>query len=46
MGIAVAVQPGGRYHTYWTLELGERYVARGGGRDGPNAGPAIMFGGR
>jgi hypothetical protein len=46
MGIAVAVQPGGRYHTYWTLELGERYVPRGGGRDGPNAGPAIMFGGR
>lgn len=43
MGIAVAIQPGGRYHTYWTLELGERFVPRSGG--GPGAGPARMFGG-
>ena len=31
MGIALAIQPGGRYHTYWSLELGERYVPPAGG---------------
>ncbi len=45
MGIAVAVQPGGRYHTYWSLELGERFVppARGAG---PGPGPGLMIFGR
>ena len=39
MGIAVAIQPGGRYHTYWSLELGERYVPPPADRRGPGAGP-------
>ena len=38
MGIALSVQPGGRYHTYWSLELGERYVPRAGDL-GPGPGP-------
>jgi hypothetical protein len=42
MGIALAIQPGGRYHTYWALVLGEPFVPRGGG---PVGGPAVMFGG-
>jgi uncharacterized protein YkwD len=47
MGIAVAVQPGGRYHTYWSLELGERYVPPAGGPmgPGPGPGPTISIGG-
>ena len=45
MGIAVAIQPGGRYHTYWSLELGERFVPPPGGMPaGPNAGPLMIFG--
>jgi uncharacterized protein YkwD len=47
MGIAVAVQPGGRYHTYWALELGERYVPPAGGPTaGPGPGPGIVITGR
>ncbi len=47
MGIAVAVQPGGRYHTYWSLELGERYVPSAGGPlAGPGPGPGIVIQGR
>ncbi len=47
MGIAVAIQPGGRYHTYWSLELGERYVPRAGGPEaGPGPGPGLMIFGR
>jgi uncharacterized protein YkwD len=47
MGFAVAVQPGGRYHTYWSLELGERYVPPAGGPmgPGPGPGPTISIGG-
>lgn len=46
MGIAVAVQPGGRYHTYWSLEVGERYVPRAGEPGpGPGSGTAISIGG-
>lgn len=46
MGIAVAIQPGGRYHTYWALELGERYVPPAGGPTaGPGPGPGIVIGG-
>jgi uncharacterized protein YkwD len=45
MGIAVAVQPGGRYHTFWSLELGERFVPPAGGQPtGPDAGPFMIFG--
>jgi uncharacterized protein YkwD len=43
MGIALAIQPGGRYHTYWALVLGEPAKPRGGGPYG--GGPAVMFGG-
>lgn len=43
MGIALAIQPGGRYHTYWTLVLGEPARPRAGGPYG--GGPAVMFGG-
>ncbi len=49
MGIALAVQPGGRYHTYWSLEVGERYVPPVGGPSagpGPGPGPGIMIFGR
>ncbi len=47
MGIAVAVQPGGRYHTYWSLELGERFVPPAGGYGpGPGPGPGIVIMGR
>jgi uncharacterized protein YkwD len=49
MGIALAIQPGGRYHTYWSLELGERYVPPAGGPGagpGPGPGPGIMIFGR
>lgn len=42
MGIALAIQPAGRYHTYWALVLGEPYVPPAGG---PPVGPAVMFGG-
>ena len=42
MGIALAIQPGGRYHTYWSLVLGEPFVPRNGGPVG--VGPAVMFG--
>jgi uncharacterized protein YkwD len=47
IGIALAIQPGGRYHTYWSLELGERYVPPSGGppvgpASGPN--PFVIFG--
>ncbi len=46
MGIALAVQPGGRYHTYWSLELGERFVPRAGALGpGPGPGPQISIGG-
>jgi uncharacterized protein YkwD len=46
MGIALAVQPGGRYHTYWSLELGERYVPPvGGPGPGPGPGTVISIGG-
>lgn len=48
MGIAVAVQPGGRYHTYWALEVGERYVPPAGGPGqgpGPGSGTVISIGG-
>jgi uncharacterized protein YkwD len=47
MGIALAVQPGGRYHTYWALELGERFngpAGMAGPGEGPNAGPFVIFG--
>jgi uncharacterized protein YkwD len=40
MGIALAVQKNGRYHTYWSLELGERYVEPTGGLN-----PGTMFSG-
>lgn len=43
MGIALAIQPGGRYHTYWALVLGEPAKPRAGGPYG--GGPAVMFGG-
>jgi uncharacterized protein YkwD len=44
MGIALAIQPGGRYHTYWALVLGEPAKPRISG--GPyGGGPAVMFGG-
>jgi uncharacterized protein YkwD len=43
MGIALAIQPGGRYHTYWALVLGEPAKPRAGGPSG--GGPAVMFGG-
>jgi uncharacterized protein YkwD len=44
MGIALAIQPGGRYHTYWSLVLGEPAPPpRAGGPYG--GGPAVMFGG-
>ncbi len=47
IGIAVAVQPDGRYHNYWALELGERYVPPvGGPMSGPGPGPGIMIIGR
>ena len=47
MGIALAVQPGGRYHYYWSLELGERYVPPvGGPQPGPGPGPGIVIMGR
>ncbi len=47
MGIAVAVQPGGKYHTYWSLEVGERYVPPAGGYGaGPGPGPGITIYGR
>ena len=47
MGIALAIQPGGRYHTYWSLELGERYVPRAGSPGpGPGPGPGITIFGR
>jgi uncharacterized protein YkwD len=47
MGIAVAVQPGGRYHTYWSLELGERFIPPAGGfGPGPGPGPGILIYGR
>ncbi len=47
MGIALAVQPGGRYHTYWSLELGERFVPPAGGPGpGPGPGPGITIFGR
>ena len=48
MGIALAIQPGGRYHTYWSLELGERYMPPAGGPSagpGPGTGPTISIGG-
>ena len=48
MGIALAIQPGGRYHTYWSLELGERYVPPAGDPSagpGPGTGPTISIGG-
>jgi len=45
MGIALAIQPGGRYHTYWSLELAERYVPPAGG-SGPGPGPGLMIFGR
>jgi hypothetical protein len=47
MGIALAVQPGGRYHTYWALELGERFngpPGMAGPGEGPNAGPFVILG--
>ena len=51
MGIALAIQPGGRYHTYWSLELGERFVPPAGGprdrgRDRPSASAAQRSAGR
>ena len=47
MGIALAIQPGGRYHTYWSLELGERFVPPAGRPGpGPGPGPGIMIFGR
>ena len=47
MGIALAIQPGGRYHTYWSLELGERFVPRAGTPGaGPGPGPGITIFGR
>ncbi len=47
MGIALAIQPNGRYHTYWSLDLGERFVPPAGGPPtGPGPGPGLMiFGG-
>lgn len=44
MGIALAIQPGGRYHEYWSLDLGTRYVPPAGGA-GPGPGPVITIGG-
>ena len=47
MGIALAIQPGGRYHTYWSLELGERYVPRSRRPgSGPGPGPGLTIFGR
>lgn len=49
MGIALAIQPGGRYHYYWSLEVGERYVPPAGGPSagpGPGPGPGIVIMGR
>jgi uncharacterized protein YkwD len=44
MGIALAIQPRGRYHTYWSLELGKRYVPpAGASRPGPGPGPGIVI---
>jgi uncharacterized protein YkwD len=46
MGIAVAIQPGGKYHTYWSLDLGTRYVPPAGGPGpGPGPGTVISIGG-
>ena len=48
MGIAVAIQPGGKYHNYWSLDLGTRYVPPAGGPGpgpGPGPGTVVTIGG-